>query len=63
LSLYTTNGRSNGLDSDEGLVEGAQADLTLLDSDIGGMHPALLRKVGVLATIVDGRAVHSYGAD
>ena len=63
LSLYTTNGRSNGLDSAEGLVEGAQADLTLLDSDIGGMHPALFRKVGVLATIVDGRAVHSYGAD
>jgi predicted amidohydrolase YtcJ len=62
LSLYTTNGRSNGLDSAEGLSEGAHADLTLLDSDISGMHPALFRKVGVLATIVDGRAVHSYGA-
>jgi predicted amidohydrolase YtcJ len=61
LSIYTTNARSNGLDSAEGLTEGAPADLTLLDTDISGMHPALFRKVGVLATIVDGRAVHSYG--
>jgi len=61
LSLYTVNARSNGLDSAEGLSEGAPADLTLLDSDISGMHPALFRKVGVLATVVDGTAVHSYG--
>jgi len=60
LSLYTINARSNGLDSAEGLSEGAPADLTLLDSDISGMHPALFRKVGVLATIVDGTPVHSY---
>jgi hypothetical protein len=62
LRLYTVNARFNGLDSAEGLSEGAPADLTLLDSDISGMHPALFRKVGVLATIVGGRVVHSYGA-
>ena len=61
LSLYTVNARSNGLDSAEGLSEGGPADLTLLDSDASGMHPALFRKVGILATIVDGTAVHSYG--
>jgi len=61
LSLYTTNARSNGLDSAEGMSEGAPANLTLLDSDISGIHPALLRKVGVLATIVGGTPVHSYG--
>ena len=61
LSLYTINARSNGLDSTNGASVGAPADLTLLDSDISEMHPALLRKVGVLATIVDGRVVHSYG--
>ena len=61
LALYTVSARSNGLDSPEGLSEGAAADLTLLDSDISSMHPALFRKVGVLATIVDGTAVHSYG--
>jgi len=61
LSLYTTNGRSNGFDSAEGVNEGSPANLTLLDSDTSGMHPALFRKVGVLATLVDGVAVHSYG--
>jgi len=60
-TLYTVNARSNGFDPLEGLSEGASADLTLLDSDISGLHPALFRKVGVLATIVGGRAVHSYG--
>ena len=61
VPLYTINARSNGLDSAIGLSEGDPADLTLLDSDISSMHPALLRKVGVLATIVDGTTVHSYG--
>jgi len=61
LSIYTTNGRSNGFDSAEGLSEGSPANLTLLDSDAGVMHPALFRKAGVLATLVDGVAVHSYG--
>jgi len=62
LSLYTTNACTNGLDSDESLSEGARANLTLLDSDPSDMHPALLRKVGVLATIVDGTVVHSFGS-
>jgi len=61
-TLYTVNARSNGFDPLEGLSEGAPADLTLLDSDISGLHPALFRKVGVLATIVGGKAVHSYGS-
>lgn len=61
LTLYTTNGRSNGFDSTGGLSEGSPANLTLLDSDTSGMHPALLRKMGVLATLVEGAAVHSYG--
>jgi len=61
LSLYTINARFNGLDPTEGLLEGAPADLALLDSDVNGMHPALFRKVGILATIVDGTPVHSYG--
>ena len=61
LRLYTTNGQSNGLDPTGGVSEGSPANLTLLDSDTSGMHPALFRKAGVLATIVDGVAVHSYG--
>jgi len=62
LSLYTVNGCFNGFDTAEGLAEGAPADITLLDSDTTDMHPALFRKVGVLATIVGGTVVHSYGA-
>jgi predicted amidohydrolase YtcJ len=62
LRLYTANAASNAWEGAGGrLEEGAPADLTLLDSDIGGMHPALFRKVGVLATIVGGSVVHSYG--
>ena len=61
LPLYTVNARSNGFDSAQGLSEGEPADLTLLDSNISGLHPALFRKVGVLATIVEGKVVHSYG--
>ena len=60
LGLYTSAGASNGFD-EASLSEGAPANLTLLDSDVTGMHPALLRKVGVLTTIVEGSAVHSYG--
>ncbi|HXW95876.1 MAG TPA: amidohydrolase [Nitrososphaerales archaeon] len=61
LSLYTANARTNGLDAAESVSEGSIADLTLLDSETSSMHPALLRKVGVLATVVDGMVVHSYG--
>lgn len=61
MSLYTANAAANG--SDEVLLgEGGAASFTLFDSDITGMHPALFRKVGVLATVVDGVAVHSFGA-
>lgn len=61
LSLYTSNASSNGFDDqDAEQKEGTQANLTLLDSDTEGMHPALFRKVGVLATIVDGSVVHAY---
>ncbi|MDG7007038.1 MAG: amidohydrolase [Nitrososphaerota archaeon] len=61
LALYTSNAASNGFD-EASLSEGAPANLTVLDSDVSGMHPALLRKVGVLSTLVEGAAVHSYGA-
>lgn len=62
FSLYTTNARSNGFDdASRGVVEGAPADFTLLDSETEGMHHALFRKVGILATVVDGSVVHSYG--
>ena len=61
LALYTTGAWSNGFD-ELSLKVGGRADFTLFDSDIGGMHPALLRKVGVLATVVGGEAAHSFGA-
>ena len=60
LEMYTSHARSNGFD-DRGVAEGSPADFTLFDSDITGMHPALFRKVGVLATVVGGAAVHSFG--
>jgi predicted amidohydrolase YtcJ len=61
LRLYTTNASANGFDEEgAGIEEGGRADFTLLDSDIEGMHPAMLRKVGVAATIVGGRAVYSF---
>ena len=60
LALYTSSALSNGLD-DHPVGEGSPADFTLFDSDISGMHPALLRKVGILATVVDGAAAHSFG--
>jgi len=62
LSLYAVNGALNGLDVARGAVqEGDLANLTLLDTDTEGIHPALLRKVGALATVVRGAVVHSYG--
>jgi hypothetical protein len=63
LSLYTSNAAANGFDDENGLLaEGAPADLTVVDSDTEGMHPALLRKVGVLATVVGGSVAHSFGS-
>ena len=59
LSMYTSMAVSNGLDDYE-FAEGAPADLTLFDSAVGGMHPALFRKVRPLATVVDGALAHSY---
>ena len=61
LSLYTANAQSNGFDQAGGVSEGSPANLTLLDTETTGLHPALFRKVGVLATLVEGLAVHSYG--
>lgn len=63
LSLYTSNAAYNGFDDPDGILkEGVPANLTLLDSDTEGMHPALFRKVGVLATVVGGSVVHSFGS-
>jgi hypothetical protein len=61
LRLYTSNSLSNGFDDAGTPGAGFPANFTLLDSDTTGMHPALFRKVGVLATVVDGVVVHSYG--
>lgn len=60
LGLYTTNAMSNGFD-EHPLEVGAPADFTLFDSDITEMHPALFRRVGVLATVVNGEPVHFFG--
>jgi predicted amidohydrolase YtcJ len=60
LSMYTSMAASNGFD-DHPFAEGSPADLTLLDSAVAGMHPALFRKVKPFATVVDGVPVHSYG--
>lgn len=62
LKMYTQNAAWNGFDEQSlGEVrEGALADLTVLDSSIEGMHPAMLRKVGVAATIVNGIVAYSY---
>ena len=62
LRLYTINAAFNGFN--EGnlgeIREGFLADLTILDSDIRDIHPAMLRKVGVAATVVNGRVAYSY---
>jgi predicted amidohydrolase YtcJ len=61
LELYTSNAAANGFDEKEALVkEGGRADLTLLDSDVEGMHPALFRKVRAAAVIMGGRIIYAY---
>ncbi len=60
LDMYTSKAASNGLD-DRAFAEGEPADLTLLDTAVAGMHPALFRNVKPLATVVDGSLAHSYG--
>ena len=60
LGLYTSNAGSNGFDdAGSGLAEGADANLTLLDSDVEGMHPAMVRKVRAAATLVSGNLAYS----
>ncbi len=49
IDIYTKNADYNGLDRSSG------TDLVLLDSDIEGMHPSMLRKVKPLVVIVSGR--------
>jgi predicted amidohydrolase YtcJ len=62
VELYTVKAAWNGFD--EGALGsirvGGRADLTVLDSNLAGIHPALVRRVGIAATIVDGRFVYSY---
>jgi predicted amidohydrolase YtcJ len=62
VGLYTFNAAKNGFDENYvGTIrEGARADLTLLDSSIDGIHPSMIRRVGVAATIVNGRVAYSY---
>ena len=62
LRLYTENAASNGFDERNlgEIREGSLADLTILDSDIRSIHPAMLRRVGIAATIVNGRVAYSY---
>lgn len=61
LDLYTENAAVNGFDEEGAQIqEGGRADLTLFDCDVEDMHPAMLRKVGTAATIVDGNVVYSY---
>jgi predicted amidohydrolase YtcJ len=61
LTLYTTNAAMNGFEENEArIVEGGRGDLTLLDSDVEEMHPAMFRKVGVAATILGGESAYSF---
>ena len=59
VATYTRNADLNGLESPSSIQEGGVAQLTLLDSAISGMHPALLRKVSVAATISGGQLAYS----
>ncbi|MGD0476535.1 MAG: amidohydrolase [Nitrososphaerales archaeon] len=60
FGLYTSNASSNGFDEvGSGLAEGADANLTLLDSDVEGMHPAMVRKVRIAATLANGKLAYS----
>ncbi|MDV3277543.1 MAG: amidohydrolase [Nitrososphaerales archaeon] len=65
LELYTSGSAANGMDdgTDGTIEEGKLANLTLLDSDVSEMHPAMLRKVGVTATIVAGTSVYSSSGE
>lgn len=62
IRMYTVNAAYNGLDEEliGSIREGSVADLTILDSNIDGMHPAMIRKVGIAATIVNGNLIYSY---
>lgn len=60
VGLYTANAGANGFDEESSApVEGGGANFTVLDSDIRGMHPAILRKVEVAATVIGGEIVYS----
>ena len=60
LKLYTEGACSNGFDEvGSTLAEGSRANLTLLYSNVEGMHPAMLRKVEVAATIIEGLVGYS----
>jgi predicted amidohydrolase YtcJ len=60
VRLYTSNASSNGFDEvGTGLTEGADANLTLLDSDVEGMQSSMVRKVGIAATFVGGKPIYS----
>jgi predicted amidohydrolase YtcJ len=61
VDLYTWRASANGLERQVGasVIEGAPANITLLDSDLSQLHPAMLRKVGVTATVVGGNLVYS----
>jgi len=62
LDLYESNARSNGFDEvGSGLTTGAGANLALLDSDLEGMHTAMVRKVRITATFVNGNAIYPSG--
>lgn len=61
IRIYTINVASNGLDEKGyGLSEASRAELTVLDSDVTDMHPAMFRKVGVAATVTGGELTYSY---
>ncbi len=62
IKLYTLNGAVNGSDEENlgRLEEGMKADIVILDSDISNTHSALLRKVGIARTFVDGLPVYSF---
>ena len=61
LELYTSNAATNGFDEEETVLkEGGRADLTLLDSKVDGMHPAVFRKVRTAATIIGGDIAYSF---
>lgn len=61
LALYTSNAAYLSFDEDSlgRIEEGLAADLTIFDSDINEMHPAILRRVNIANTIVNGELVYS----